>query len=467
MSLDITLREPLRAGNPTALPAGFVLQEYTIEAVLGAGGFGITYLARDGHLQCQVAIKEYLPGELAARTTENSVIPRNGNDASGYREGLTRFLSETRVLAGFRHPNIVRVNRFFEANNTAYMVMDYEQGQPLRDWVKAHGPASEAQLRQMFAGLLDGLEQVHKAGMVHRDIKPSNIYVRDSDTSLVLLDFGSARPSTQPGSSDITSMVTPGYAPFEQYHARGAQGPWSDLYALGGVLYWLVTGHKPVEAPSRVKEDCLPPASEVAAGRYAESFLHMIDWALAVDERARPQSVAEFRPVFLGEELPPAPVRKAPASDTGRDGDTVRLQIPAPGPAAGTTVGTTPPTARSHIPLVLVLVGLLLATVLAYMAWTRAPEPAPESMQPPSTSATTPATVPPRSNSTGAKGGKNTAPRPDAPRQFACSDLPFGLRVTCTLEGKDVIRKCAPDLKHWNNERPGCKRQGDSPQSPF
>lgn len=465
VDLDLAPEAAAPAEHPLALPAGHVLQEYTIEAVLGVGGFGITYLAHDKHLQCQVAIKEYLPGELATRGHGFSVIPRSSESGAEYRDGLARFLAETRVLASFRHPHIVRVNRFFEANNTAYMVMDYEQGQPLRHCVKAHGPVDEAQLRRMFAGLLDGLEQVHKAGMVHRDIKPSNIYVRDSDTSLVLLDFGSARPNTQADSGDVTSMVTPGFAPFEQYHARGMQGPWSDLYAVGGVLYWLVTGRKPMEAPSRVKEDCQPPAAEVAAGRYSEHFLQMVDWALAVDERDRPQSVAAFRPVFLGNKAPPAPVRKAPAPDTGHDGDTVRLHAPATATPAANAVAAAVP---SRMPLLLVLAGIVVATVFAAIAWKRAQKPVPATVQPAASStAASPALVPSRSNNTSAKDGTGTAPRPEAPRQFACSDLPFGLRVTCTVEGKDVIRKCAPDLKHWDNKRPGCKRQGDSPRSPF
>lgn len=465
VDLDLTPATP--AEHPLALPPGHVLQEYRLEAVLGVGGFGITYLAHDQHLQCQVAIKEYLPSELATRGPGGAVIPRSTESSQEYRDGLTRFLSETRVLASFRHPHIVRVNRFFEANGSAYMVMDYEQGQPLRHWIKAHGPASETQLRRMFAGLLDGLEQVHQAGMVHRDIKPSNIYVRDSDTSLVLLDFGSARPSTHPGSGDVTSMVSPGFAPFEQYHARGVQGPWSDLYAVGGVLYWLVTGHKPLEAPSRIQEDGLPPAAEAAVGHYSDGFLRSIDWALAVDERARPQSVAAFRPVFLGEAPAPVPRRQVPP-DTGRDGDTVRLPNPPPPGSAGTAVEATAPTARARLPLLLVLGALVGMAVVAAIAWTRAPKTAPTTEQPAAAGTTaTPAPAPSRSNGSAAKDSPHTSPKPETPRQFACSDLPFGLRVTCTLEGKDVIRKCAPDLKHWDNERPGCKRQSDAPRRPF
>jgi hypothetical protein len=294
------------AANHIALPVGFALHEYTIEALLGAGGFGVTYLARDNNLHSQVAIKEYLPSHLAVRAAGQTVLPRSDADSPGFQLGLEGFLAEARTLAGFRHPNIVRVSRFFEANRTAYVVMDYEQGQPLRDWLPGHAPVDEAVLKRMFLPLLDGLAVVHDAGVLHRDIKPANIYVRDGDGSLVLLDFGAARQSAGVVSRSLTSVITPGYAPFEQYHTSGDQGPWTDLYALAGVLYWLVTGQKPHEAPSRVKEDTMPPAVAAAAGRYSPGFLAAIDWALRVDEEARPRSVADFRRVLLGEVPVPA-----------------------------------------------------------------------------------------------------------------------------------------------------------------
>ena len=301
-----------RTASHIALPLGYALHEYTIEAVLGAGGFGISYRARDNNLQCQVALKEYLPNDLAVRGGGQSVLPRSDADTEAYRLGLERFLAEARVLAGFRHPNIVRVTRFFEANRTAYMVMDYEQGESLREWLHGHSPVDEAALKRMFLPLLDGLAIVHDAGVVHRDIKPANIYVRDGDGSLVLLDFGAARQTTGIPSRSLTSIVTPGFAPFEQYHTRGAQGPWTDLYALAGVLYWLVTGQKPLEAPSRMKDDIMMPAAAAAAGRFSPAFLEAIDWGLRVDDEARPRNVAEFRRALLGEAPVPEPAVAAP-----------------------------------------------------------------------------------------------------------------------------------------------------------
>ena len=280
--------------NPVALALGAQLHEYRIDAVLGCGAFGITYLAYDAHLQTQVAIKEYLPGELAQRSGKQSVCARTSSDIKGFKEGLERFLTESRVLATFRHPNIVRVRRFFEANGTAYMVMDYEKGQPLKEWLKSHTPLSEEKILQMFLPLLDGLEMIHSANFLHRDIKPSNIFVRESDGSLVLLDFGSAR-QTLGNDRSLTTIVTPGYAPFEQYYNHGSQGKWSDLYALGAVLYWVVTGNKPLEAPARVKNDNMPKAQNFFQGRYSKHLLGAIDWSLRLDETQRPQSVAEFK----------------------------------------------------------------------------------------------------------------------------------------------------------------------------
>lgn len=301
--------------NHVALPVGYELNEYTIEAVLGSGGFGITYLARDNNLQCQVAIKEYLPTDLAVRTAGRTVCARTEAETHGYRIGLERFLAEARVLASFRHRNIVRVTRFFEANNTAYMVMDYERGLPLRDWVKQHAEPDETQLLKMFLPLLDGLEVVHRAGVVHRDIKPANIYVREEDGSLVLLDFGAARYASTMDSRSLTTMVTPGFAPLEQYHTHGAQGPWSDLYAFGGVLYWMVTGEKPLEAPSRARQDSMPAALALAGGRYSERLLRAIDWALTPDEADRPKSVSQLRAALTGEAAAP------PAAGRARSGE--------------------------------------------------------------------------------------------------------------------------------------------------
>jgi serine/threonine protein kinase len=301
--------------SANALPAGHSLQEYRIEKLLGVGGFGLTYLATDSNLHLKVALKEYLPGDIASRGADQSIRPLSESTAETFGWGKQRFLDESRTLASFRHPNIVRVMRFFEANGSAYMVMEFVEGAALGEWIKARRPVAEAQAASIVGPLLDGLEVVHKSGYLHRDIKPGNVYVRDDGTP-VLLDFGSARQR----SSELTAVVTPGYAPFEQYHTQGNQGPWSDLYALAGVLYWMVTGNPPAEAAARVREDKMPSALTVGDhARYRPEFLSAIDWALQPHEDKRPQSVAEWRTKLLAgvskeirtEKLPPQPQPKS------------------------------------------------------------------------------------------------------------------------------------------------------------
>jgi hypothetical protein len=277
-----------------ALPSGYSLHEYRIDSLLGAGGFGLTYLATDSNLNLKIALKEFLPGDIAARGSDKTVQPRSETAIDSFRWGLKRFMEEARTLASFRHPNIVRVMRFFEANRTGYMVMELLEGTPLSGWMESRRPLSQATLLGLVSPLLDGLEVIHKAGYLHRDIKPANVFIR-GDGSPVLLDFGSARQLTGEKDQELTAVVSPGYAPFEQYHTHGKQGPWTDLYAVGGVLYWMVSAQKPVEAAARVRTDVLPPAAQVATGPYNNQLLAAIDWALKPNEEERPQSVAEFR----------------------------------------------------------------------------------------------------------------------------------------------------------------------------
>jgi serine/threonine protein kinase len=282
-----------------ALPRGYALHEYRIDSVLGAGGFGLTYLATDSNLNLKVALKEYLPGEFAARGEDSTVQPKSSEATDSFQWGLQRFMDEARTLASFRHPNIVRVMRFFEANQTGYMVMEFVEGKSLSDWILTHRPVTQATLLAMAAPLLDGLEVIHRSGYLHRDIKPANIFIR-GDGSPVLLDFGSARQLTG-GNQELTAVVSPGYAPLEQYHAHGKQGPWSDLYSFGGVLYWMLTGNKPVEAAARTRQDILAPAARAADARlYSPEFLAAVDWALKPHEEERPQSVIEFKRALLG-----------------------------------------------------------------------------------------------------------------------------------------------------------------------
>jgi hypothetical protein len=282
-----------------ALPKGYTLHEYRIDSVLGTGGFGLTYLATDANLNLKVAVKEYLPADFATRGEDSTVQPKSGDATESFQWGLQRFMDEARTLASFRHPNIVRVMRFFEANRTGYMVMEFVEGKPLSEWIDARRPLLQATLLAIAGPLLDGLDVIHKSGYLHRDVKPANIFIRN-DGSPVLLDFGSARQLIG-GNQELTAVVSPGYAPLEQYHTHGKQGPWSDLYSFGGVLYWMLTGNKPVEAAARVRQDILAPAVSASDARvYSKDFLAAVDWALKPNEDERPQSVDDFKRALFG-----------------------------------------------------------------------------------------------------------------------------------------------------------------------
>ena len=266
-----------------ALPAGFQLGAYHVVRVLGVGGFGVTYLCEHAGLGVQVAVKEYLPNEIAVRDG-TEVHPKSAGDREGFEWGLSRFLDEARTLARFEHPNVVRVRDCFEANNTAYIVMDYEDGEPLDALLRRHGTLTEAQLKRVLLPVADGLRQVHAAGFLHRDIKPSNIFVRRSDESPVLLDFGSARQALGRRSRSMTAIASAGYSPPEQYESNGAQGAWTDIYALSALCYRAITGDTPMEATGRQSQllrsqtDPLPKLAETPAAGYSPAFLEAADW---------------------------------------------------------------------------------------------------------------------------------------------------------------------------------------------
>ena len=295
-----------------SLPKGYKLHWYEIDSFLGQGGFGITYLARDTNLDQLVAIKEFLPQELVVRESDDSVHPITDGHSDTFGWGLSRFLNEARTLAKFRHPNIVRVHSVFEANNTAYMVMEYEHGRSLEDALKFRKIEGEAKLKAMLWPLLDGVELMHGSGFIHRDIKPGNIFLRE-DATPVLLDFGSARLAIGGQTRTLTTLVSPGYAPFEQYESTdegGRQGPWTDIYSLGATLYFAVTGKGPPDALARAnallqnRPDPLIPVEVAAPPGFSSGFLHAIDVALAFQAADRPKNVAQWRNLLERAEAP-------------------------------------------------------------------------------------------------------------------------------------------------------------------
>lgn len=333
-----------------ALPVGCMLDEYRIDSILGAGGFGVTYKALDTHLDTWVAIKEYFPVEWSFRDSDGvTVYPNTQGDASGsggelsdYRWGLERFLDEARVLARIQHPYVVRVKRYFQAHGTAYIVMDYEEGQPLSMILREEEKLNEEEVRGLLEDVLPALRAVHEQGYLHRDIKPSNLYVRASDHRVILIDFGAARQAVGRHSQSVTSLVTPGYSPPEQYTTRNDRyGAWTDIYALGAVLYRCITGHTPTDAADRLLDDSLEPAVKVGAGRYSTNLLRVIDRMLAVRPDQRFSTVVEAQAALAGSQdddsdetvimLPITPVKPVQAFETSRI-----TRRPAK-PAAGST----------------------------------------------------------------------------------------------------------------------------------
>jgi serine/threonine protein kinase len=343
-----------------ALPKGYVFEGYRIESVLGAGGFGITYMALEGKLDRHVAIKEYMPRDLAMRETDGrSVRPISEEDKADFDYGLTRFEDEGRTLVKFRHPNIVPVLKFFDANGTAYLVMEYVEGQSLQDVLERHKTLPENELREILGPILDGLETIHEANYLHRDIKPDNIFIRAADGSPVLLDFGAARQALGSKSRTLTSIVTPGYAPFEQYSAKGKQGPWTDIYGIGATLYRAVTEARPPDAAERILDDEYVSASNSSKRQYSARFLGAIDAALALQPQDRPQNIAAWRSVL-------------------NEGASAAAQVkPDPG---NHTILNAPPARKRRVKLAIPLAAAAIIVLGGVFAYVQYSSPGPESI---------------------------------------------------------------------------------------
>lgn len=241
-----------------ALPGNYEIEGFEIVRVLGQGGFGVTYLGFDHVMDKPVAIKEYFPTEWSRRAADQSVIPMSAKAKDNFQWGLDRFLDEARTMAKFDHPAIVRATRHFPANGTAYIIMDFIEGETLEEVLNREGTLPSDQTRYLLEVLLDGLRQAHRLDILHRDIKPSNIIIRTDDGRPIVIDFGAARQAIQKQSAPITAIVTPPYAPHEQYTTQqNRQGPWTDLYSMSVVGYQCLTGLKPPDGPGRIEDDTI------------------------------------------------------------------------------------------------------------------------------------------------------------------------------------------------------------------
>jgi serine/threonine protein kinase len=287
-----------------ALQPGQTIGRYEIVSVLGQGGFGITYRARDVQLDREVAIKEYLPSALAVRQDGTTVQPRTTKMAEDFGWGRERFVTEGRTLASLhRVPAIVRVFDFLEANGTAYIVMELLHGETLEERITRNGKLGPEDVDRILWPLLDGLEQVHNAGFLHRDIKPANILLDDAGNP-TLIDFGASRAAMAGRSTALTAIFTPGYAAAEQM-TSAKQGPWTDIYSLSATLYHAITGQTPPSAFDRMLDDAYEPLAQFNPPGFARGVLAGVDAGLAVAARDRPQSIAGWRPI-LGMSAAPA-----------------------------------------------------------------------------------------------------------------------------------------------------------------
>jgi formylglycine-generating enzyme required for sulfatase activity len=277
-----------------ALQPGYLLAEYKIVKLLGEGGFGLTYLAFDTHLEKKVAVKEYMPSDFSIRQNSTTIVPKSEASKTDYEWGLEAFINEAKTLAKFDDINIVRIHRFFKQNGTAYLIMEFCEGGCLSERFSEKKPMSEPEVQALITPLMNGLQLVHEANVYHRDIKPDNIMFR-SDGAPVLIDFGAARQVLGAKSRSITTIVTPGYAPIEQYSSKGKLGPWTDIYSLAAVAYACLTGQRPADATDRVVEDDIEP---LATSVDASSFIKSIDQALSVKASNRPQDLSDWYEIW-------------------------------------------------------------------------------------------------------------------------------------------------------------------------
>jgi serine/threonine protein kinase/peptidoglycan hydrolase-like protein with peptidoglycan-binding domain len=327
------------------LPAGTRLRNYELISVLGHGGFGITYYARDTTLGREVAVKEYLPTSLALRENGTTVVPRSTQLAEDFIWGRERFLEEARILATLEGvPSIVRVYDFLEANGTAYMVMGLARGETLDQRLKRDKQLPPAVVERMIERLLGGLEEVHKAGFLHRDVKPANI-ILDAKDNPTLIDFGASRAAMADRTAAMTAIFTPRYAAAEQL-TSDKQGPWTDIYSVSATLYHSIRGHAPPSSLERALNDTYEPLAGLSLAGFSSGTLQGIDAGLALRAKDRPQSIAVWRDVFsstdasdgdatvVARRAKPSPAPKTPAPPQK-----------TPGPAPKTTAPPTPPSA--------------------------------------------------------------------------------------------------------------------------
>ena len=272
-----------------------LIGRYTIEGVLGQGGFGITYLGIDELHEKKVAIKEFFPQGIVTRNIEyeDTVTVTFVGEKDNYEKGKERFLKEARTMAKFsKDEGIVKALDFFGINNTAYIVMEYLEGITLKQYLRENQRIAPEDLIELLVPLIESLDEIHSQGMIHRDISPDNIMVLP-DGRIKLMDFGAARDYTEFGEKSLSIVLKPGYAPPEQYQTHGVQGPWTDIYALCATMYKCITGENPPDAIERVMDDSLKKISEFGIAIPPQEEAAIIK-GMSVSAKDRYQDIKDF-----------------------------------------------------------------------------------------------------------------------------------------------------------------------------
>lgn len=276
-----------------SLKRGYLIEGYRVEKVIGGGGFSFVYLAYRIKTQSKVVIKEYFPHELVVRIPGGRIRPKSEVARNHFQLGMKRFFSEGMALAKLKHPNIINVSNFFRANDTVFMVMDFEEGRDLRFFIKKYrGKLSERFMLTVFPPVMSGLKTLHDNHFLHLDIKPANILLRASGDPL-LLDFGAVQQLAPGSSYQGVQTLTHGYAAPEQY-SESNMGPWCDIYSLGMTMRICITGKSPPSSPERLEKETLQPVTRILSRKYSRCLLEAIDWATQLDHERRPQNVDEM-----------------------------------------------------------------------------------------------------------------------------------------------------------------------------
>jgi serine/threonine protein kinase len=380
-------------GSANCLPIGTRLAEFEITGVVGEGGFGNVYLAFDHSLQRTVAIKEYMPVALASRGADNAILVQAKRHKETFETGMNSFINEARLLAQFDHPALIKVYRFWEQNNTAYMAMRYYEGQTFKAIIsKNPGIVTEAWLKPILKPILEALEVLYKIQILHRDISPDNIMIQPNGDA-VLLDFGAARQILGDMSQALTVILKPGYAPVEQYAEDSdmKQGPWTDIYALSAAMYYAIVKKAPPTSVTRLIKDPVELLQLSPPPGFSKGFLAAIDKGMAVRPNDRPQSIEEFTkllgidqngsmmPTVLPRSKSSSGQKKTDASSRPNESREAQKSKPSPG-TKGSGSTNTPKTTASKISTsaswILLFAGVLAAGTGIYRMTHRESQPA-------------------------------------------------------------------------------------------